>query len=233
MSVEPSARDIFESLSLDGSPKFVKALERIKDACDNIETAKGPMTYNQVGAMATKLFGGPKAQSIHNNAEHKRYIDARQREYRQAPASDVSGSTEAKAIAKYPAGGLDYKTRRYIDDLRQRNEMLEAAMREFRAQITRSTQENPIDLGQLISAGPAPDGAMILPAPVPATRQNALSPAAAQGLRAILLDLPQIVSEVENFQGKALRLRSGEWLLPPDQYAALKALLGDLPPDAS
>ncbi len=224
MSVEPSAKEVFELLSQGGSPKFVKTLERIRTACDHIEAAKGPMTYSQVGAVATKLFGGPKAQSIHNNPDHKRYIDARHQAYRQQPTGNATGHTEAKPSLKYPATGLDLKTRRYIDDLRQRNEMLEAAMREFRGQISRATQENPIDLASLIADGPDQAGALALPAPL--VRQG-VPEVALVGLRTLLFELPKLLAEVECFHGKALRLRSGDWLVPPDQYAALVSLLGE------
>lgn len=222
MSVEPLAADIYDTLCKQGSPKFVKSLERVKAACDHIIAAKGPLTYSQVGAVATKLFGGPKAQSIHNNADHKRYIDARQREYRQQPLSGPATSKKELRANQYPSSGLDFKTRRYIDDLRQRNDMLEAAMREFRVHIARATKENPVDVSQLLNTGPDADGAMAVPQlPIPPV----LSEVAKTGLRVLLHELPKLVKEVEDFQGKALRLRSGDWLVPPDQYAVLLELL--------
>lgn len=222
MSVEPLATDIYDLLCKQGSPKFTKSLERVKAACDHIVAAKGPLTYSQVGAVATKLFGGPKAQSIHNNVDHKQYIDARQREYRQQPLSgSATGKKESRAT-EYPSSGLDFKTRRYIDDLRQRNDMLEAAMREFRIQVARATKENPVDVSQLLNTGPDTDGAMAVPQlPAP----SVLSESAKAGLRTLLHELPKLVKEVEDFQGKALRLRSGDWLVPPDQYAALLYLI--------
>ena len=225
MTAEPSSADIFASLCKDGSPKFIKSLERIKATCDHIVAAKGPISYAQVGAVATKLFGGPKAQSIHNNPDHKRYIDARQREYRGGPIGASSTAERATRNREYPAADLDFKTRRYIDDLRQRNDMLEAAMREFREQIARATQETPVDIANLLGAGPAADGSMIVPVVATPAESNQLSPLAVVAIRHLLFDLPKLSNEVEAYKGKALRLRSGDWLLPPDQYAELLKLI--------
>lgn len=86
MEAEPTAVDIFAELRRDAGPKFGVALDRIKAACDNIKAANGAMTYSQVGKVAEHLYGGPKTQSILNNAKHKSYIDARRRENLQAIA---------------------------------------------------------------------------------------------------------------------------------------------------
>lgn len=220
-AADPASPDIFESLCKDASPKFVKSLERIRSACDHIVAAKGPISYAQVGAVATKLFGGPKAQSIHNNAEHKRYIDARQREYRGTTLETAVTPSKGARSKDYPASGLDYKTRRYIDDLRQRNDMLEAAMREFKVQVARATREAPVDIAALIGAGPQDDGSMAVPAFATSVEPAPMNPLAVEGLRRLLFDLPKMVGEVEDYKGKALRLRSGDWLVPPDQYAEL------------
>lgn len=225
MNLEPSSESVYEHLSKDGAPKFIKALDQIKVACDHIETAKGAMTYSQVGAVATKLFGGPKAQSIQNSYKHKQYIDARQQEYRQqhSPKSN-QGSQNLRGLIKYPSEGLDYRTRRYIDDLRQRNSMLEAAMREFKTTITMSTMEAPIDFNKMLTGGPDDEGSMSLSI-IPKEFSQLLSEPAKAGLHTLLVLMPTLVSEVELFRGKSLRLRSGDWLLPPDQYAALRKML--------
>lgn len=221
MGTQPSASELYEEYRRDAGPKFALALDRIKTSCDHILTAKGAMTYSQVGKMAVQLFGGPKTQSILNNEKHKAYIDARRREGMHQSAR--KGSTNVgnfKSADLYPSDGLDYKTRRYIDDLRQRNSMLEAAMSELKQQILVATEERPLDLERMLQAGPDGDLAMRM---IP-SESTAIPQEAKDAIHALTIDLPAKVSEVELFKGKALRLRTGEWLVTPVQYAALIAL---------
>lgn len=49
---------------------------------------------------------------------------------------------------------------------------------------------------------------------------------AKEAIRILIEELPKLFPEIEVYQSKALRLRTGEWLLAPAQYAALKALRG-------
>lgn len=219
MGAQPTASELYAEYRRDASPKFALALDRIKSACDHIQTASGSMTYSQVGKMAVQLFGGPKAQSILNNEKHKAYIDARRREFLQS-SSRPSTTQRDKVLDVYPTDGLDYKTRRYIDDLRQRNSMLEAAMVELKKQVLTATEDRPLDLEKMLKAGPDSGLAMtMIPSSSPSIPREAI-----EAIYALTVDLPTKVAEVELYKGKALRLRTGEWLVTPAQYAALVAL---------
>lgn len=221
MGAQPSAVDLYAEFRNNAGPKFALALDRIKAACDHIEAANGPMTYSQVGKMAVQLFGGPKSQSILNNEKHKAYIEARRREYLHRSIKP-SAPNVAKAAVPYPSDGLDYKTRRYIDDLRQRNTMLEAAMSELKRQVLAATEERPLDLDAMLKAGPKEGLAMTMIA----SQTPTISPEVKAAIHALTVELPAKVAEVELYREKALRLRTGEWLVTPAQYAALVELIG-------
>lgn len=79
--------------------------------------------------MAVEIYSGPKAQSIMNSPKHKSYIDARRRE-RFETGLPITIAVKYSMDVKYSTTDLDYKIRRYIDDLRKRNTILELAMRE-------------------------------------------------------------------------------------------------------
>jgi hypothetical protein len=228
MQAQPTAEVLFEALCKNAGAKFVATLGKIKGACDAIVAANGAITYSQVGKVAQELYGGPKTQSILNNAKHKSYIDTR----RQDLSPTLRPTRQSAATGKpdqplYPTEGLDFRTRRYIDDLRQRNSLLESAMRELKQHVLQASERVPLDLSAML-ATPSQDGSAQI-----VSKQNGLPAEAREAVRVIVEKLPKLVPEVENYQGKALRLRSGDWLLPPSQYAALQALLGDFPPDAS
>lgn len=222
MSVEPKAADVYDHLCSEGSAKFIATLARIKGACDAIDAANAALTYSQVGRMAVQLYGGPKTQSIMNSPKHKGYIEARRRE-RLANGTRTTSAATPQSGGTYPADDLDYKTRRYIDDLRQRNSLLESAMRELKQQILLSTEVRPLDLAAMIGTGPQGDASMSVqqtPSPVlPAEAKNAL--------KQLLDDLTHRVPGVESFKEKGIRLRTGEWLLSPDRFALLKSLADD------
>lgn len=220
MMAQPSAADLFTDFHENSSPKFALALERIKAACDHIEAAKGAMTYSQVGKMAVKLFGGPKAQSILNNQKHKMFIDARRLEYLGTMTRTAPHERNTDQVL-YPSDGLDFKTRRYIDDLRQRNAMLEAAMRELKQQVLTATESTPLDLERMLKTGPGKDLAM----EIRSTTNSQINPDARDALGSLLADLPVKVAAIELYQGKALRLRTGEWLVNPIQYELLTTLV--------
>jgi hypothetical protein len=219
VSVDPKAADVYEQFRSEGSAKFIAALERIKGACDALDAANAAVSYSQVGKMAVQLYGGPKTQSIMNSPKHKAYIDARRRERLSSGARPTSAATPQTGGA-YPATDLDYKTRRYIDDLRQRNTLLESAMRELKQQVLTSTEMRPLDLAAMISAGPQGDASMA----VQQSQSPALPAEAKDALRQLLDDLALRVPGVESFKGKGIRLRTGEWLLPPDRFALLKSI---------
>ncbi|GAB2892809.1 hypothetical protein GCM10027202_21010 [Microvirgula curvata] len=223
MQAEPTADALFASLRDEAGAKFVQALEKIKGACDAIVAANGTLTYSQVGKVAVQLYGGPKVQSILNNAKHKAYIDARKRElsfaWRLGQSEPASKLSDTK---RYPADSLDYKTRRYIDDLRQRNSLLEAAMRELKKQVLKATERKPLDLSAMLAAQPSVEGLVA----IKKAEEFTVTEDAKEAIRILIEELPKLFPEIEVYQSKALRLRTGEWLLAPAQYAALKALRG-------
>jgi hypothetical protein len=223
MSVEPTSIQLFEEYCAQGSAKFVTALERIKGACDAVAATGGPLNYSQVGKAAVQLYGGPKPQSILNSPKHKAYIDARRQEQIAGSSPSSRKSLMPSGKAAYPTDGLDYKTKRYIDDLRQRNETLEAAMRELKRQVLLATEARPMDLAVMIGSGPETDAAMKIAQVAPPP----LSDDARAAIKVILDDLPRTLPGVEVYRERALRLRTGEWLLNPKQYMALRDLLGE------
>lgn len=151
----------FERLAALVGPKARKSLERIREACDVIETAGGTISYARVGAMATAKFGGPKAQTIFNNKIHREYIDLR-RGARGPCAKNslkVRKTAEAK-LADYPAAGLDSKTRACIDLLRASVARLERDVA-FLAKTNESlTMRKPISFKNAFAAGATKHGGL-------------------------------------------------------------------------
>lgn len=202
MPVYEKAEDCFKRLTTDASPKFVKNITNIKDACDKLETAKANITYSAVGKMAISIHGGPKPQSILNNTNHKDYIDCRARESNKAT---VSSKPVSKDLA-YPASDLDQRTRRYIDGLQQRNTLLENTMQELKQRLKIETTKEPVDV------------AVLLGSEVVLDKDNELSPQAKQALLKLLNDLPSISDSIELFEQCSLRHRTGDWALNPSIY---------------
>lgn len=124
--------------------------------------------------------------------------------------------------AKLEANG-DIENANRIRELIKTSESnpLEAAMRDLKQQILNSTERNPLDLSQMISSGPANDGSLNLIT----QQQGHLTDEAKEAIRIVVEDLPKLIPAVELMQGKALRLRTGEWLLSPLHFSALKLLL--------
>ena len=202
MPVYEKAEDCFKRLTTDASPKFVKNITNIKDACDKLETAKANITYSAVGKMAISIHGGPKPQSILNNTKHKDYIDCRARESNKAIVSSKSVSKELT----YPASDLDQRTRRYIDGLQQRNTLLENTMQELKQRLKIETTKEPVDV------------AILLGNQVNLDKDNELSPQAKKALLKLINEIPSMTDSVELFQGCSLRYRTGDWVLSPSVY---------------
>jgi len=80
-----------------------------------------------------------------------------------------------------------------------------------------------MDLAVMIGSGPETDAAMKIAQVAPPP----LSDDARAAIKVILDDLPKTLTGVEVYRERALRLRTGEWLLNPKQYMALKDLLGE------
>lgn len=220
MPTEPSASDIFDDLCNQANSKFATALNRIRGACDALVTANATISYSQVGKIATQLYGGPKTQSILKNSKHKSYIDARRLEQLVNKPKAKPG-IGAKYFVEYPSNDLDYKTRRYIDDLRNRNSMLELAMRELKTHVLAASENCTLDMTQMITAGAQPDASM----GIKLNSSNARQAALIETLKELMDDLCNKVPEVESYMGKGIRLRTGEWLLAPDLFSLIKSLI--------
>ncbi len=163
MSLESSAA-VYDALCKELGPKGIKSLNNIKSACDLIVSSRGMMNYSRVASLATENYGGPKKQSVQNNKNLKRYIDARVDEYTQArkshqlPANKKQGATQRS----YPAENLDPRTKTYIDQMHTRLDLAEARYRELRKWQEQHTRSNPLSLAKAIGKGPSDSGAMQL-----------------------------------------------------------------------
>lgn len=141
------------------SKKFHKSLDCVKNACDAIEDMKGIINYSRIAKYTENHFGGPKRQSIMNNADLRLYIDLRKQEYENFPKSIKNNHPRNKAH-EYPCDDLDLKTKSYIDQLRARNAFLEKSMQHLLQEILKETKKNPIDLNKSITYGPQKDLSM-------------------------------------------------------------------------
>ncbi|BCF89064.1 hypothetical protein [Paraburkholderia largidicola] len=153
-----SAEEIFQQLMEEVGPKAKPNLKKIKEACDLIEKCRGVMNYSRVAAVATEHFGGPKEQTIQNNAQHKTYISARIREYqtrmRTRAQSTKFPEVTGRDRSPYPAEGLDAKTRLCIDSLLQDNHRLDTENKRLAQLLEQTTVHRPISLSEAFERGP-------------------------------------------------------------------------------
>jgi hypothetical protein len=193
------------------------------------------MDYASVSRFATKSYGGPAYSSILNNGKLKLYIDLRKGEY------ERSGQT--KALAKpadnsekprYPRPDLDARTRLFIDQqwiyieqLENRNRLLEAAQNELTGVLRVHTKvEEPLDYAEVISSGP--DGVHLQ------LDYKPPDPLASKAKEAII-NLLGLVEKIENLKieerdGKKMlvceRHSGKETILTPAHFRVLEELLG-------
>jgi len=161
MSIE-SASAIYDSLYLEIGTKGIKSLNNIKASCDLIVSVCGIMNYSRVADIATKEFGGPKKQTVQNNKNLKRYIDARILEYnhlnrRRQPKPNIDSSDNSH---KYPSDNLDSRTKTYIDQIRTRLNLVEVRYKELRKWQEEYSKINPVNLAAVIGVGPKTNGLM-------------------------------------------------------------------------
>jgi len=122
------------------------------------------MNYSSVARVTTEKFGGPKKQSIQNNKNLKRYIDARVSEYTQdrkyleLPEKNKNNLK----TKKYPVENLDLRTQTYIDQLESRLKLAETRYSELRKWQENFTRVNPVKYAEVISKGPSDTGTMQL-----------------------------------------------------------------------
>jgi len=152
-SVE-TASDVYDDLMSRLNTKGSRSLDNLRMACDLIVAARGIMNFSRVAEVATKQYGGPRKQSVHNNHELKRYIAARMAEYNQSrspyPRKDAQ---TGKALDSWPEEGLSVRTRACITQLRTRLEMVEKRYSELRLQQEKMTKASPVNLVKAIELG--------------------------------------------------------------------------------
>jgi hypothetical protein len=230
-----SAAAVYAALDQTLSPKARKSLQQLKAACDLIVASRGVMNYTRVGRVATENFGGPKAQSVLNNKDLKRYVGARILEYAQdkkghklPPAKNPAKGAEDRT---YPTPNLDTRTKVYIDQLHTRLEVAESGYRELRQWQEAFTRANPVDLADAVGQGPSESAALQLRYTL---QDNAERQRLREGIKA-LLDLPnltRVLAYETRGDKKALMLHrptSSEMILDPAQLAAIEAFLEESP----
>lgn len=192
------------------------------------------MNYSRVARVATECFGGPKQQSVLNNKNLKRYIDARRYEYSQSERSHQLSATRKKGDLEYkvyPVDNLDSRTKIYIDQLHARLELAENRYRELRKWQEEHTKANPVNFAETIGRGPTDDGAMQL------EYKSDNSELINQVREAVgaLLNISEFISTlVIETKGEKKRLTlkrpAGDYVvLTPQQFTALDRFLEEQP----
>ena len=160
-ALNETADELFERLSNEAGPKMKVSLNNLKVACDDIQRAKGTMSYTRVADVATEKFGGPKRQSVQNNQLLKSYVAARSCEYSDKLFIRSSTSDSGKESLKekrYPAGELDMKMRVHIAHLEDHIRRLELENQHISKLLKQKTRENPVSLKDVLTEGPDPEG---------------------------------------------------------------------------
>lgn len=169
------------------------SLERIKAACDRIEAMRGLMNYSRVAAMATDLFGGPRAQTIQNNWHLKAYIATRISEYH-APRSGCVAPKAGKRITDeamhYPATDLDAKTKLHIDILRQDNERLARENIRLAQMLEQESLRHPLSLTEAFGRGTTEELGMDIRK---STDRHTVPPCLVDALEVILKKYPSLI----------------------------------------
>jgi hypothetical protein len=163
-----TVEELFARLIEEGGPKLRGSLCKIKEACDEIELARGVMSYSRVAEVATARFGGPKKQSVQNNHRLKSYIAARSEHYEgkfRNRVQKVDSDDDSSLSKKFPVAGLDMKTRLHITHLEDHVRRLELENRHISDSLQRATRANPLSLADLIAGGPEPDGSLHVEVP--------------------------------------------------------------------
>ncbi len=158
-----TAEELFVRLSIDAGPKMLLSLQRLKEACDDIERARGSMSYTRVAEVATAKFGGPKKQSVQNSHLLKSYIAARNCEYdakfkARSQRNDADG--EKSPSMRYEIADLDMKTRVYVTHLEDQIRRLNFENQNISEALKQATRAAPLSLADLISAGPDSEGGL-------------------------------------------------------------------------
>lgn len=161
-----TSTELYERLYEESGPKAKVSLERVKQTCDDIVLMKGTLNYSRVAELTTKRFGGPKKQSIQNSKLLKSYIGKRLEEYSETRVNghqySLTKDHEKNNDNGYPSGGLDIKTRVYIDRMRDIVKRLEEENKFLSQLLEKETRKTPISFAEAISSGVQSDGSVNL-----------------------------------------------------------------------
>lgn len=151
----PTAEQLFVQLMSDSgiSAKLKSTLNMVKKTCDLITGAQGIMTFSTISSIGTKHFGGPAYSTIANkDAKSRPYILLRIKEYqlsKNKPDVPILAS-EQRSI---DINNMDPPTRRMVQDLIQRNQLLQGMMEDLKKRVVLDTRQVAHDTAQAISMG--------------------------------------------------------------------------------
>lgn len=164
--LSPTAEQLFlQLISNSGiSAKLKSTLSMVKKTCDLISGTQGVMTFSTISSVGTKHFGGPAYSTIANkNAKVRPYILLRIKEYqfsKNKPDSPILASERCTI----DINNMDPPTRRMVQDLIQRNQLLQGMMEDLKKRAILDTRQVAHDTTQTISMGVDPStGALPYP----------------------------------------------------------------------
>ena len=201
---------LFESL-LSGlaNPRARQSLERIKEACDFLESSKAIITPTSVARYCESRWGGPKAQSIRNAADTLfAYVQAR-RGGQALPVADRKKDYEPTI--------RDEAVRAYVALVKaERDEAVR--MKNRIVQGLKSIPGIPID--DLLANGfkAAPVMQVATPASIP--------PAAVDALRRMLNESNLLSVGLEVYKSRLRHSQTKKVLLEKADFEAIQALIG-------
>lgn len=164
--LSPTAEQLFLQLISDSgvSAKLKSTLNMVKKTCDLITGVQGVMTFSTVSSVGTKHFGGPAYSTIANkNAKARPYILLRIKEY-QATKNKPGAPILASDQRSIDINNMDPLTRRMVQDLIQRNLLLQGMMEDLKKRTILDTRQVAHDTAQAIGMGVDPStGALPYP----------------------------------------------------------------------
>jgi hypothetical protein len=205
-----SIETLFQSL-LSGltNPRARQSLERIKEACDFLESSKATITPTSVARYCESRWGGPKAQSIRNASDTLfAYIQAR-RGGQALPVADRKKDYEPPI--------RDEAVRAYVALVKaERDEAVRMKSRII--QGLKSIPGIPIDelLANGFKAAPTPQA--LAPATVP--------PAAIDALRRLLNESNLLSVGLEVYKSRLRHSQTKKVLLEKADLEAIQSLIG-------
>lgn len=156
--LSPTAEQLFEQLISDSgiSVKLKSTLNMVKKTCDLITGAQGVMTFATISSVGTKHFGGPAYSTIANkNAKARPYITLRIKEYH-ATKNKPDAPTLASEQRSININNMDPLTRRMVQDLLQRNQLLQEMMEDLKKRAILDTRQVAYDTARAIGMGVDP-----------------------------------------------------------------------------